>query len=230
MKNFNILNIFILYAVFVSCTNRERNEKKFETLARKNIEILNSGGLKTLQCWDYSQRGNFWLNTDGDNMRYSCSFHFSIDTPQLIVNRPDTFLRDFGGKMNINSAYDRILLTKISNGSLKLFGTNRFGQDTLLENNLSFQKTFPGRDPFASFDSLTRLKDKLKVTGIVHESNLGGFVQFYFQDGQHILTYLPDTLLNSNSFNKFWKEEFLKGKKLAPNWNFRKLEAPIDGG
>jgi len=37
-------------------------------------------------------------------------------------------------------------------------------------------------------------------------------------------------LLNSPNLNKFWKTEFSKGKQIKPDWNFRKLENPIDGG
>src|SRR5436189_57898 len=85
-------------------------------------------------------------------------------------------------------------LYKIGDTILKLFGTDSHGQDVLLATNLSLIKTFPEQNPFDTLSRLTDLKDKLNVFGISHYNNLGGFIQFYFPSGQHILTYLPDTL------------------------------------
>jgi hypothetical protein len=225
-----ILNILIFCLLLFSCKNEKRKDKYFEALAVKNIEILDLLTLRALQSWDYDQRGDFWFKFLNEDRFYSCAYHFSIDTPRLIINRPTRFLQEFGSNLNIDTAYNQIILVKIKDTLLKLLATNRFGKDILLQNELSFKKTFPHKDPFLFFDTLTQLKNKLQVIGIIHENDLGGFIQFYFKDGQHILTYLPDTLMNSDNFNKFWKTEFSKGKKLAPNWNFRKLEAPIGGG
>ena len=196
------------------------------------MQLLDPTTLRLLQNWDYTQRGKiqFWSKLSGDTSFYNCSFHFSVDTPKLSTYQVDNFLKDFKSDLKVDTTYDKIQFIKIGDTTLNLVGTDRHGQDILLASNLSLYKMFPEQNPFDTLRKLTELKDRLNVIGISHNNKLGSFIQFYFPSGQHILTYLPDTLLNSNNLNKFWKTEFLKGKQIKPDWNFRKLENPIDGG
>ena len=226
------INILIFSALLYSCLDNKRSDKGFEDQANKNIQLLDTATLQFLQHWDYGQRGQiqFWSKLSGDSSIYTCSFYPSVDTPKLSINGIDNFFKDFKSDFKVDTAYYQIQFTKIGDTTLSLIGTDNHGQDKLLANNLSFFKIFPEQNPFDTLSKLTELKDRLNVIGITHSNNLGGFIQFYFPSGQHILTYLPDTLLNSNNLNKFWKAEFLKGKTLKPDWNFRKLENPIDGG
>lgn len=224
--------ILSIAGLLYSCDNTNRNDKNFEEQANKNIQLLDTATLQFLQHWDYGQRGKiqFWSKLSGDSSIYNCSFYPSVDTPKLIINGIEHFLKDFKSDFKVDTAYYQIQFTKIGDTTLSLIGTDNHGQGKLLANNLSFFRIFPEKNPFDTLRKLTELKDKLNVIGITHNNNLGGFIQFYFPSGQHILTYLPDTLLNSSNLNKFWKAEFLKGKTLKPDWNFRKLENPIGGG
>lgn len=224
--------ILSIAGLLYSCNNTKRDDKEFEEQANKDIQLLDTTALQFLQSWDYSQRGKatFWSKLSGDSSIYNCSFYPSADTPKLSIYRIDNFFKDFKSDFKVDTAYYKIQFTKIGDSTLSLIGTDNHGQDTLLANNLSFFKIFSEQNPFNILSKLTELKDKLNVIGISHNNKLGGFIQFYFPSGQHILTYLPDTLLNSSNFNKFWKTEFLKSKTLNPDWNFRKLEHPIDGG
>ena len=224
--------ILSIAGLLYSCNDTKRDDKQFEEQANKNIQLLDTKTLQFLQNWDYSQRGKitFWSKLSGDSSLYNCSFYPAVDTPKLSTYQVDNFLEYFKSELQVDTTYDKIQFTKVSDATLKLVGTDRYGQDTLLATDLSLHKIFPRQNPFDTLRKLTALKDKLNVIGITHNNNLGGFIQFYFPSGQHILTYLPDTLLNSNNINKFWRAEFLKGKRLKPDWNFRKLENPIDGG
>lgn len=224
--------ILSIAALLYSCNNTKRGDKEFEEQANRNILLLDTTALRFLQSWDYNQRGKstFWSKLSGDSSIYNCSFYPSVDTPKISIYGVDNFLKDFKSGFNADTAYNEIQFTKIDDSTLRLRGTNNHGQDILVANNLSFFKVFPEQNPFDTLRKLTELKDKLNVIGISHNNKLGGFIQFYFPSGQHILTYLPDSLLKSNNLNKFWKAEFLKGKTLKPDWNFRKLENPIDGG
>lgn len=232
MKFRTTIIFFFLAASLFSCNNTKRGEKDFEEQANKNIQLLDTTTLHFLRNWDYVQRGKaqFWSKLSGDRSLYNCSFYPSVDTPKLSIYQFDNFLKDFKSDLKFDATYYEIQFTKITDTTLSLIGTDNHGQDILLVNNLSLLKAFPKQNPFDTLGKLTALKDKLNVIGISHYNKLGGFIQFYFPDGQQILTYLPDTLLNSSNFNKFWKTEFLKGKTLKQGWNFRKLEHPIDGG
>jgi hypothetical protein len=224
--------ILSVAGLLYSCNNTKRDDKEFEEQANRNIQLLDTKTLYFLQSWDYNQRGKttFWSKLSGDSSLYNCSFYPSADTPKLSTYQVDDFLKDFKSELRVDTTYNKLQFIKVGDTTLNLVGTNRYGQDTLLASNLSLHKMFPEQNPFETLGKLTELKNKLNVIGISHNNNLGGFIQFYFPSGQHILTYLPDTLLNSNNLNKFWKAEFLKGKRLKPGWNFRKLESPIDGG
>jgi hypothetical protein len=224
--------ILSISSLLFSCNHTKRDDKEFEEQANKNIHLLDTKTLHFLKNWEYHQRGKttFWSKLSGDSSLYNCSFYPAGDTPKLSAYQVDNFLEEFKSELQVDTAYHKIQLIKVGDTTLNLLGTDRYGQDTLLASNLSLHKIFPEQNPFDILSKLTELKDKLNVIGIHHYNDLGGFIQFYFPSGQHILTYLPDTLLNSDRLNKFWKEEFLKGKTLKPNWNFRKLDGKIGGG
>jgi hypothetical protein len=218
--------------VLYSCNNSKREDEKFEEQANKDIQLLDRKTLQFLQSWDYNQRGKatFWSKLSGDSSIYNCSFYPSVDTPKLSIHGVDNFFRDFKGDFKVDTAYYQRQFTKTGDSVLRLLGTDSHGQEILLAGNLSLLKIFPEKNPFDTLSKLTELKDKLNVIGISHNNKSGGFIQFYFPSGRHILTYLPDTLLQSSNLNKLWKTDFLKGKTLKPGWNFRKLENHIDGG
>jgi hypothetical protein len=224
--------IFSVIALFYSCSNTKRNDKKLENQAKYIIHRLDTSTLHFLDQWNYVQRGQigFWSKLSGDSSIFNCSFYQSIDTPKLSAYQVEKFLTYFKSNLKVDTTYHKIQFTKIGDTTLNLVGTDRLGQDIFLSQNLSFKKTFPDQDPFEIFSRLTNLKDTIDVIGIEHFNVLGGFVEFYLPGAQHILTYIPDTLLNSPHLNKFWKTAFSEGNQLKPNWNFRKLDNPIDGG
>ncbi len=224
--------ILFLAGLLNSCSNSKRGDKELEEQANHIIQRLDTSFLHFLDEWNYVQRGqaNFWSRLSGDSSIFNCSFYPSVDTPKLSIYQIDKFLNYFKSSLKVDTAYYQIQFTKISDTTLNLVGTNNNGQDILLSKNLSLSKIFPEQNPFDILAKLTQLKDTINVIGISHYNVLGGFVQFYLPGGQHILTYIPDTLLNSNYLNKFWKTEFSKGKQIKPDWNFRKLDNPIDGG
>jgi len=225
------IKILIIAVLLYSCYSNH-DDKKFEEQAYKSIHLLDTTTLRYLQNWDYGQRGEaeVWSKILGDSSIFICFYYPSPDKPRLRTYRIAPFLNYFKSDLKIDTSYHTIQLTKIGRTDLNLVKTNNNGEDILVPQKLSLLKIFPEQNPFDTFSKLTELKNKLNVIGISHNNKLGGFIQFYFPDRQHVLTYLPDTLLNSDNFNKFWKTEFLKGKILKPGWNFRKLENPIDGG
>lgn len=224
--------ILSITALFYSCNNTKKDDKRLEEQAIHITQLLDTSNLKFLKDWDYVQRGQtkYWSKLSGDSSIFNCSFYPSVDTPELTIYQVEKFLGYIKSSLRVDTAYYQIQFIKISDTTLNLVGTDSNGQDVLLSKNISLSKTFPEQNPFELLSRLTRLMDSLNVIGISHYNVLGGFVQFYLPGGQHVLTYVPDTLLNSAYLNKFWKTEFSKGKQIKPGWNFRKLENPIDGG
>lgn len=58
---------------------------------------------------------------------------------------------------------------------------------------------------------------------------MGNYIEFYLSR-QHILTYLPDSLYVNPKSKELRLKEFAKGKTIKKNWNFRKLDKPMDNG
>ena len=230
MTSFKTILILSIAAFMHSCSNIAHADKILEEHASQMILKLDTSNLQFLNDWDYSKRGDFWSNYSGDSVNFHCSFYSSVDSPKISAYQIDKFLGYFQSSLKIDTAYAKIHFTSIADTILKLVGRNNHGQETLSSRRVSLSESFPKKNPFHVLARLTNLKDTLNVIGISHYLKLGGFVQFYLPGGQHILTYLPDTLFNSKNLNKFWKAEFSSGKRIRPNWNFRKLENPIDGG
>jgi len=224
--------ILSIAALIYSCNNTKRGDKELQEQAFSIIQRLDTSTLQFLDGWNYTQRGqaDFWNKISGDSSIFNCFFYPSVDTPKLSIYQIDKFLHYFKSNLKVDTAYYQIQFTKIGDTTLNLVGTDNHGQDILLSKKLSLNKIFPEQNPFDILAQLTQLKDTLNVIGISHYNVSGGFVQFYLPGGQYILTHIHDRLLNSKNLIKFWKIEFSKGKQIKPDWNFRKLEYPIDGG
>ncbi len=213
-----------------SCNISKHRDKKLEEQANHIIQMLDTTSIQFLNDWNYTQRGeaNFWSRISGDSSIFNCSFYPVVDTPELKIYQVDKFLNYFKSTLKIDTVYYQIQLTKKSDTDLNIVGINNNGQDISLFENLPFDKIFPEQNPFDLLAKLTKLKDEINVIGISHSNVEKGLVQFYLPGGQHILTFIPEAILNSGKLEKFWKDEFSKGKQLNQNWNFRKLENPID--
>lgn len=219
-------------ALLPSCNSEKRNDRKMEKQANRMMQLLDSSALQLLDGWDYMQRGqnSFWSRLSGDTMFFNCSFYPAADTPKLTTYQVQRFLARFKSSLQVDTAYSHIQLAKTGDTVLRLTGTDHQGKDHVLSDNLSLNKIFSDQDPFILFGKLAQLRDAIGVIGISHYHMPGSFTQFYLPGGQHILTHIPDSLLNSDKLNQIWKTEFSKGKQIKPGWNYRKLEHPIDGG
>ncbi len=123
----------------------------------------------------------------------------------------------------------RFSFTKYKNGKLKIEATDNNGQDVIIGQNLSTVDVFGMKNPFAKLDSLSMLKDKLKVYSIIYNRRIGDFIQFYVTN-EDVLTYIPDYDKLNPKYKDIWIEIFSNGKNIKSNWNLRKLDEPKDNG
>jgi hypothetical protein len=146
-----------------------------------------------------------------------------------MVYRPERFIIDFPCSFTFDTLnYWRFSLKKSNDNLINIVGVNRNGRDVTLAVNQKLTTLFTKANPYDKLSSLNNLKDKLGVIGVHSYNNkrIGNFIQFYLSR-QHILTYFPDSI---HIDNEYWKKEFATGKMLNKNWNYRKLDAPIDNG
>jgi hypothetical protein len=220
---------FILTILFVAC-NSQISDGDTEKNAIKITQLLDNKSITTFNEWNYFTRGgDNWQKINGDSVLYTCVYVTSADTTTIMVFRPERFILDFPCSFTFDTLnYWRFSLKKAKDNLISVVGVNKNGRDITLATNQKLSTLFTKANPYDKLNSLNELKNKLGVIGVHSYNNrrIGNFIQFYLSR-QHILTYFPDSI---HIDNEYWKKEFATGKMLNKNWNYRKLENPIDNG
>jgi len=220
---------YLIIIICLSC-NSHPSDKEVETNALKIPQQLDSHSVTNFYRWNFFTRGgDNWVKKSGDSDLYTCNYSVVSDTTTITIYRSENFNVDFPCSFSFDtSLYWRFSLKKSQNDLVSIVGVNRNGQDITLATNQKLNDLFQSTNPYDTLSSLSSLKNSLKVIGITshNDKEIGNFVQFILSR-QHILTYFPYGL---NLNNKYWKDEFSKGKMLNKNWNYRKLEGQLDNG
>jgi len=220
--------LYILIILFTGC-NSQPSDGDIEKKAIKIVQQLNSRSVIIFYEWNYFNRGgDNWEKKLGDSVLYTCNYHTVADTTKLTIFEPEKFIVDFPCAFSFDTLnYWQFSLKKFKNNLVTIIGVNKMGQDITLATNQKLSTLFGKANPYDKFSSLSKFKDSLGVIGItIQNKNIGNFIEFILTR-QHILTYFPDSLRIDN---KYWKEEFSKGKMINKNWNYRKLNEPLDNG
>lgn len=201
-----------------------------ESTAIKIAQQLNNQSVDNFYRWNFFNRGgNNWEKKFGDSDLYTCTYSVVSDTTTIIAYRPENFNVDFPCSFSFDtSQYESFSFKKSQNNLVVVIGTNRHGKDSILVSNQKLNSLFALTNPFDTLSALTKLKDSLMIIGIASYKNkdIGNFIEFILSR-KHILTYFPDS---SSVRNKYWKEDFYKGKWINKNWNYRKLDGQLDNG
>jgi hypothetical protein len=233
LKHFTTISAIFILAILLGCSDSKSNDEFLEAKAKSITGRLDSNSIKVFYNWNLFMRGvNWWQKISGDSVLYKCGFSKKGNKSVLLLIEPISsyesithFASDFKCKFEFDTArYWRWELQNSSN-IIRMVGTNKHGQDTVLLENKSVSELFDSTNPFNKFASLTMLKDSLNVYDI-STGKCGKFIQFRLS-AQHILTYLPNNLTLKFKCKNYWEKEFSKGKQIGMNWNFRKLESPI---
>lgn len=206
------------------------SEKQIEKRAIVIAQTLDSNRVKIFYEWNYTSRGEhgYWHKENDSSLDYSCQYFMLKDTANIVVFQPYLLANDFPTTFNFDtSKYSEFTLSEFNN-KVTISGSEG-GRDRIIERNIILDSLFKTSNPFDKLSYLTNLKDSLKITHISYQGQIGNFIQFYLGN-QHVLTYLPDNLKLDEFSRKIWEAEFKKGKMIQKNWNFRKLDAPLDNG
>lgn len=230
-----ILTIIILTAFF-ACSESQFSDKNIEDKAVNITENLDSISIKTFYEWGFGHRGEAIIftkhsdNPDSGFYSYGCFYFDNIDSIKLSISRFENFKKDFPCDIQIDtSKYYTVDFTKLKNTSVRISAVDNHGKDQIIVESILSNQLFASNDPFEKFKYLSDFKDRLGVLGNFYRPDIGNFIQFYLSS-QHILTYLPDNLNLNTKFKDEWLKKFATGKTIKKNWNFRKLDKPMDNG
>ena len=223
--------LILILITFSACNNSKLSTEKIEKKSKRITQLLNENNIDIFRKWNFHYRGGeIWTKKNNDSIVYSCHYRKKNDTTTLTSFNRFLNSKEFPCLIKIDtSKYHRIQFEKIRNKKIRILVTDNNGKDTLLVDNLKPGKVFGYRNPFIKIDSLSNVKDNLKVYEISHNERQGDFIQFYITY-EDVLTFIPDYSKLNSKYRKVWIEKFSKGKKISKNWNLRKLDKPKDNG
>jgi hypothetical protein len=219
--------ILILTIFLCRCSDGRDNQLAEET-AKNICNILDSNLVDTFYHWNYFTRGgDNWVRKYNDSDLYVCKYFQDDDSTTLMIYDLNDFTHDFPCSLKFNADLNPFQLT-LQKNLININGNDSNGRDILLRTGLKIDSLFPVNNPYRYFESLQRLKNKLKIIGVTSYSDhgIGNFIRFYLSR-QYVLHYVPDT---SKIFNENWRREILNGKILKRHWYFVKLDGYIDNG
>lgn len=227
MRFYIFIIVTIMFSLTSSCSDPVTMDQEIESNAIRITKQLDSNSIKIFYTWNTFYRGiDWWEKISDSNAYYRCGYSKQGVTSTLLLLEPAHFSVDFKSDIKFDTArYHRWELENISN-VLRITATNNKGDDIVLLKNKLVATVFGDDNPFEKFDSLTTLKHNLNIWRI-KTPRKENYIEFYLSP-QHVLTYLPDNLKLWPRSLEFRKNEFAKGKQLTRNWNYRKLDKPID--
>ncbi len=221
----------IILTLLMSCRDSKFSKNKVENQANEIVQILNENNIEVFKNWNFSYRGKgeLWTKLQNDREAFHSYFFKNQDSLHMLVFKKFLNSSEFPCKFKIDtSLFDsNFYFTKFSNYNLKIIAENKLGKDTLIGQNLSVEEVFGENDPFSKINSLSTLKDKLKVFSIRSNYSSGEFIEFVLTP-QDILTYIPDSSKINFKYKKVFLQKLSKGKYIKENWNLRHLDKPLE--
>jgi hypothetical protein len=211
--------------LFVKCSDSKLSEEQIKEKAIKITELLDSNSVEIFHEWNYGQRGDYgiWTKLSGDSSQYTCWYIQRKDTQFLRVYQPMGFINDFPANYFFDtSRFWEFNFVEYKGRIFRIQSIDKKGRDNITDTLLPVEGLFFKRNPFDKLASLTLLKDNLSVKGISYNVNIGNFVEFWLSP-RYKLTFLPDSLKLNPKSEKFWLDDFAKGKTIKKNWNLRRV-------
>lgn len=233
MTQNKIFRIIIMVITFSSCNTSVITQEEIEGRANGITKIINKDDIASLKDWqfEYRGKGEIWSKL-GERGRddYEAYFFKTNDSTEIYIF--DRFFNsaDFPVLIPIDTPKfeNRFLFTKYKNGKVKITGTANDGNKVIISDDLTTEEIFGKENPFSKLESLSAIKDRLKVNKI-RSIKGANFIEFFITY-QDVLTYIPDKLEIDPLYKQFWIENFAKGKIIKNNWNLRILDKPVDNG
>jgi hypothetical protein len=219
------------FAILLSCNSRFSDlniQKNAVAISQK----LDSNSIKPFKEWSYSRRGDFdiWNKIKTDRSEYSFFFNVVKDTNFVTIYRALNFQNDFHSTYSFDtSKYWRFTFTEFKQTIFRITSVDNYGHDDIIDTSISTTKVFPNQNPFVILQTLTKLKDSLKIVGSTYRPDVGNFVEFWLSK-DHKLVYLPDNLEINDKDTLFWKKDFARGKSINKNWILIHYDNLKEGG
>ena len=221
-----LLRLFlILLSIFtLACGGRLISKEEAKKNALLITEKLDSGSIDTFRKWNFRYRGDeIWTKKIEDSIVYRCHYRKEDDTTSLVIWSRYLISKEFPCSLKIDtSLFGNYKFDKLNNGKIIVSAiVNNAGKDTLLFTDLRVENIFETKNPFHKIDSLSKVKDELKVYRIDYLKRNGDFIDFYITD-RDVLTYIADE--STLRPKQIWLNNFAEGIEIKPKWNLRHFD------
>jgi hypothetical protein len=213
-----IISAFLSLTFFIKCASSIPTDKDIEQKAIFVANDIDGKSLDLLKNFTYGIRGDndFWLRGSLDTSLYACSYKLVNDTVKLTIWRPFNFSEDFSTVYKFDtSIYSQYSFFQVDNEIVKIELDSNNGNSCIKDTSAPINQFFTGKNPFSIFSELTKLKNKYSFIGSSYNSTIGDIFVFWLSP-KFKLEYLPDT---TKVGNKYWLQEFKKGKQIKRNWS-----------
>jgi len=207
-----------------SCGGRIMSKEEAKDNAVLVTEKLNEDNIDVFRKWNFEYRGGeIWTKKVDDSIIFNCYYRKEKDTTSLVVWNRYLMSKEFPCSVEVDTSLFRAYtFNKLNNGIITVRATlNNNGKDTLLFQNLKVEDVFKTKDLFRKIDSLSKLKDELKVFRIDYLKRNGDFIDFYIT-ARDILTFIADE--STLKPKQIWLDNFAEGTEIAPKWNLRHFD------
>lgn len=205
-----------------------REVKIDEEIYKASLKISSKLDSTTIQpfrdwnCVSYDNKVE-WNRIKRDGS-FSLTYQKINETEILSVNsQPLNFQKEYNSNFTFDTAsYNKFSFYKQKNTISKISFINKLGAQVSKDTSIRVEDLFSGLNPFLVIDSLTILKQNLKILYSNYFPTFGNFIQF--SPGiDHTLYYLPSDLkfyskeiLDSDSSE--WKKTFVNAEKISNGW------------
>ena len=205
------------------CGGRIMSKEDAKDNALHITEKLNEDNIDVFRKWNFQYRGGeIWTKKIEDSIVYRGYYRNDNDTISLIIQNRYILSKEFPCRIEIDTALYRSYEFKQSlDGRIEIKATDHKWNDSLILKNQRIEDVFGINNPFYKIDSLSKLKDELKVYRIDYLKRNGDFIDFYVT-GRDILTYIADE--STLKPRHYWLDNFAKGIEIKPKWNLRQFD------
>lgn len=223
----------ILFLIFFSCDNSKPTKEEIEKKAINITEILSDNKVNLFKKWNYSYRGGEWWSKQNDSKSknydlYVC-YKKQLDTTKVFIYKSELFSPDFNLKYKIDTSKVGFSLcfSKYNNSKMNIEYGNKLNKETIIK-NLDIKDVFYEPNPFKRLDSLSKLKNELKVFNISY-NNKTDIISFYLSYND-ILYYVPNKSTLNPTYKKYWIEKLSKSKEIKKGWYLSFDDKKLDNG
>ena len=221
------LKLFLILIFCYGCNRPLLSKKEILANSTQVTKKLNDNNIDIFRKWNFKLiRGSEeWEKQINDSIVYLVHKYKINDT--IIYSLPKRHIHSI--EFPISIEVDTSLLSDFAsikfildvNKKLSIHSKDKNYKPVLIADSLNVEKFFLNENLFYKLDSLSKLKDELKVYRIDYFKRNGNFIEFYITSND-ILTYIEDK--STLKPRQRWLDNFEKGTEIKPKWNLRHID------